>query len=302
MTNNVRASGDGTASGTGRLNGDSDTTCDVSGRDRELSERLHPMVADSGNVVEYLDLLVRSAVEVLGSPGEDVFCGATLLRPRRAATVASSNELAQEVAEVQYGFDDGPCLTAAQEEGDVYLEDAHHLPVSSPYRQAMESFRVRSVLAVPISLSGNSFSALNLYSTKPDAFTSLPRSLARRFAEKASHSLQIAMRLAELADTGAGLRAAMEGRHIIDTAVGVIVPEPLQPGGSIHDPPSSLQLPQHQAAGPRPNHPRQHQRRPSPQRTTNPQLTTDRRPRLGAAPDNRRQSHSSSVTGATRAG
>ncbi|MEG9247864.1 GAF and ANTAR domain-containing protein [Arthrobacter sp. Soc17.1.1.1] len=191
--------------------------------DSGLGARLHHLVADSGDIVEYLDFLTRTAVEVIGSYGGDVFCGITLLRPRRAATVSSSNDLAQRMDEAQYGFDDGPCLTAAREAREVYIEDVDDLPPSSGYRKAMEDFGVRSVLASPILLPGDSASALNLYSTAADAFPPRDRDVARRFAEEASKSMQIAVRIAELTDTGADLRAAMEGRHIIDTAVGVIM-------------------------------------------------------------------------------
>ncbi|MHA7145135.1 GAF and ANTAR domain-containing protein [Arthrobacter sp. TmT3-37] len=203
--------------------GEGASRLDLSSSDSELHARLHYLVADSSDIVEYLDFLTCTAVEVIGSYGGEMFCGITLLRPRRAATVSSSNDLAQRMDESQYGFDDGPCLAAAREEREVYIEDVDALPSSSGYRKAMEDFGVRSVLASPILLPGESAGALNLYSTTTDAFAPRDRNLARRFAEEASKSMRIAVRIAELTDTGADLRAAMERRHIIDTAIGVIM-------------------------------------------------------------------------------
>lgn len=81
--------------------------------------------------MEHLEILVSTAVDVLETPGEDVFCGVTLLLPRRAATVSSSNDVAQKMDEVQCRSDDGPRLTAAHEEREVYLDEARrlHTPV-----------------------------------------------------------------------------------------------------------------------------------------------------------------------------
>jgi len=189
----------------------------------ELKHRLHEAVAQSEDVLAYLDLLTRTAVETLGSPSREVFCGVTLLRPRKAGTVSSSSEHALRMDEVQYTFDDGPCLTAARKEHEVYLSDVQGLPLGSEYRLAMEEFGIRSVLATPISLPADSYSALNLYSSESDAFDPHARRLARRFADEAAKSMRIAVHIANLADTGTDLRAAMDSRHLIDTAVGVIM-------------------------------------------------------------------------------
>lgn len=189
----------------------------------DLRHRLHEAAAQGEDVLTYLDLLTRTAVETLGSPFREVFCGVTLLRPRKAGTVSSSSEHALRMDEVQYSFDEGPCLTAARQEHEVYLTDVQDLPRGSEYRQAMEEFGIRSVLATPIRLPADSYSALNLYSTESDAFDTYARRLARRFAEEAAKSMRIAVHIANLSDTGTDLRAAMDSRHLIDTAVGVLM-------------------------------------------------------------------------------
>lgn len=187
------------------------------------AEKLHQAVADSMDVVEFLNQLTTIAVEALSAPGREVFCGVTLLRPKKVGTVASSSAQAQHLDEVQYRFDDGPCLTAAQQEHEVYIPDVRTLPSGSRYRQAMEAQGVRSVLAVPIILPEDTYSALNLYSNRQDVFDLRARKYAHRFAAEAATSLGVASHLAALVDTGIDLRAAMEKRTIIDTAVGIIM-------------------------------------------------------------------------------
>lgn len=187
------------------------------------AEKLHQAVADSVDVVEFLNDLATITVEVLSAPGREVFCGVTLLRPKKVGTVASSSEQAQYLDEVQYRFEDGPCLTAAWQEHEVYIPDVRELQPDSRYRQAMEEQGVLSVLAVPIILPEDTYSALNLYSDRQDAFDVLARRYAHRFAREAANSLRVATRLATLVDTGINLRAAMESRAAIDTAVGIIM-------------------------------------------------------------------------------
>jgi transcriptional regulator with GAF, ATPase, and Fis domain len=189
----------------------------------EVAEQLHRAVAESTDVIDFLNQLTIVAVEVLSEPHRDVFCGITLLRPRRAATVASSSDRAQQMDEVQYQFDDGPCLTAARQEREIYVPDVEDLPADSKYRQAMEAQSIRTVLAVPIILPADTYSALNLYSGRQDAFHTDARRYAHRFAAEAAKALGIASHIESLVDTGTDLRAAMENRTAIDTAIGIIM-------------------------------------------------------------------------------
>lgn len=73
---------------------------------------LQDVVLDSTDVQQCLDGLVSVASTAFTGTHGDVFCGVTLLRPQSMATVASSSEEARKMDELQYGFDDGPCLRA----------------------------------------------------------------------------------------------------------------------------------------------------------------------------------------------
>ncbi|MHA7145145.1 GAF and ANTAR domain-containing protein [Arthrobacter sp. TmT3-37] len=191
--------------------------------DDALRHRLHASVAASTDLLAYLDSLTSTAVDVLSSHEQEVFCGVTLIQANKATTVASSSDRARRMDEVQYAFGDGPCLTAAQEEREIYVSDIEDLPQSSKYRAAMEDHGVHSVLATPILLPATSYSALNLYSTEPQAFSDAARGLARTFATHASTPLKLALTVADLAETGTDLQSAMESRRTIDTAVGVLM-------------------------------------------------------------------------------
>lgn len=184
---------------------------------------LQDMVLDSDGVQEFLDGLVTVASTAFTGTYGEVFCGVTLLRPRSMTTVASSSERAKVMDEVQYGFDDGPCLRAAREGYTVHIPDFLTESRFPEYREAIASHGVRSALGIPIRLDAGASAGLDFYSTMPHAFTETSIAVAEGFARDASKSLRLAVRIATLNDTTEHLRTAMESRTTIDLAVGAIM-------------------------------------------------------------------------------
>lgn len=81
------------------------------------------MLLDTQDVQDFLDELARFSAESISGPRGRIYCGVTLLRHRSAATVASSNDHAQAVDEIQYQFGDGPCLRSCREGVLVHVRD-----------------------------------------------------------------------------------------------------------------------------------------------------------------------------------
>ncbi|WP_167399050.1 GAF and ANTAR domain-containing protein [Arthrobacter pityocampae] len=188
-----------------------------------LPGRLQDLVLDSSDINEFLDALARLAADTLSAPGGNVMCGVTLLRGRSKATVASSSEQATLMDEVQYAFDDGPCIRAARD-GQVYsVDDFLQEQRFGEYTAAIAGHGIRSAIGVPIPLDGLAAAGLNLYSTQPHAFDDDAVAAAVELATEASKSLRMAVRIAHLTDTGEHLRAAMNSRTTIDVAAGIIM-------------------------------------------------------------------------------
>lgn len=183
---------------------------------------LQDMVLDSRDVEEFLTKLVTVAGRSL-SADDEVLCGVTLLRARTKTTVASNGPEAQKLDEVQYAYDDGPCLRAAREGSVQYVCDFVVEERFPEYSRAIAGQGIRSALGVPIPLEGETKAALNFYSPLVDAFTEDSIAHARAFAEEVSASLRLAVRIAELTESSADMRAAMQSRTTIDLAVGVIM-------------------------------------------------------------------------------
>lgn len=184
---------------------------------------LHDLVLDSDDVEQFLTKLVTMAGRTLSAEEDEVLCGVTLLRDRSKATVASNGPEAQKMDEIQYAFNDGPCLRAARGGQVDYVSDFDSETRFPGYAEAISQHGIKSALGVPIPLEGNATAALNFYSPLTDAFSEEAIAAAQRFAEEVSASLRLAIRIAELTDSTAHMRAAMESRTTIDLAVGVIM-------------------------------------------------------------------------------
>jgi GAF domain-containing protein len=188
-----------------------------------VTAMLQDMVLDSADVQEFLDGLVRVAAEAFTGAYGEVLCGVTLLRPRSMITVASSSAEAQRMDEIQYGFDDGPCLRAAREGYTVHIPDFRTETRFPEYREAIASHGIRSALGIPIRLDSGASAGLDFYSTRPNTFDEKGISVAEGFARDASRSLRLAVRIAQLGDEVRDRQTAMEARTAIDMAVGVIM-------------------------------------------------------------------------------
>ncbi|AUZ88809.1 response regulator receiver protein [Arthrobacter agilis] len=189
----------------------------------ETSVVLQNLVLDSPDVEEFLTHLARFAAERLSGHDSTVRCGVTLLRPRKQGTAASSDQVARRLDELQNASGNGPCLEATRTETRVYVRDVADDDRWPEYFTLAHAHGVRSILAVPVLLSGEAAAALNLYADTPDAFGPERISLAQQFADEASQGLRLAVRIAHLTDTGQNLTVAMTLRTTIDLAAGIIM-------------------------------------------------------------------------------
>lgn len=187
----------------------------------DLSPDLYDVILDGSDIRGFLDELV--ARTATGLTNHSMWCGITLLRPKRAATVAMSDPGILPIDEAQYKAAQGPCLTAAKTGETIYVPDVraeHRWPV---FTRAIAAMPVRSIVAVPFPIRGDSSAALNLYSVAVNAFSDSDIQGARFHASSTSKALQLALRIAELNDARDDLASALAGRTSIDLAIGIIM-------------------------------------------------------------------------------
>ncbi|MBU8866586.1 ANTAR domain-containing protein [Paenarthrobacter aromaticivorans] len=180
------------------------------------------LVLGSEDVEAFLGDLASFSAESLSHRNTAVYCGITVLRRKKSATAASSDDRARVMDELQNAFE-GPCLTAMDKLTSVLVPDLlreHRWP---EYVQAASHQGLRSILSVPLLVEGDTRAALNLYSERTHAFSEDDVERAEVFASHAAKSLRLALKIAQLSDARNDLAAAMQSRTVIDLAVGAIM-------------------------------------------------------------------------------
>ena len=188
------------------------------------TDQIQNLILDSADFENFLNELARFSAHQMAGDGDDALCGITLLRDRKAATIGWSSPSAREVDEIQYSLSQGPCLSAAKEEREVYVPDLFQEDRWGPdYAAAVASHGLRSVLSLPFNLQGEAKAALNLYSDVPRKFDGKAAARARDFTREISQALRLAVRFSLHADSASNLRATLESRTTIDIAVGIVM-------------------------------------------------------------------------------
>ncbi|WP_120521662.1 GAF and ANTAR domain-containing protein [Arthrobacter celericrescens] len=185
---------------------------------------IQDLLLDTPDVEAFLTELARHSAAALGSPEARVFCGVTMLRHHSATTVASSDERALLLDELQYQFEEGPCLTASRTGVLIHIPDLEKDETWPDYTEVAAKNGIRSVLAVPFQLPDDTAKAgLNLYSETVNGFDEAAIQRATDYVQQASKGLRLAVLIAQHSQTAANLRAAMTSRTVIDVATGIII-------------------------------------------------------------------------------
>jgi len=188
-----------------------------------LDGYLQDLVLESSDVKAFLAELAGFAAASFAPTDPDMLCGVTVIRRKRAATVAGSDETAYLLDELQNTFGEGPCLTAMREMRTVLVPDLRREHRWPEYIRAISGQGIGSVLGVPLLVEGETRASLNLYASRTHAFTGANIERAESFAAHASKSLRLALKIANLSEARDNMIAAMQSRTTIDLAAGAIM-------------------------------------------------------------------------------
>jgi GAF domain-containing protein len=158
----------------------------------------------------------RTVLEVDGA-------GLTLVHeddpPRWVAATDAAMELLEQI---QHDFGEGPYLQAYAQDRAVVVEDLRAAPAWARLDAVVGQLHVRAVLSVPIRLAGQPVGTLDVYSTRPRAWTTHELEGVGEFAavagELAHSSVELARRELEVAQ----LQQALTSRIWIEQAKGVL--------------------------------------------------------------------------------
>lgn len=185
----------------------------------ETSDTLdQAMVRSSGLDTLLRDLTDRAVQEVPGAAA----CSITVRRGGRLLTLAGSDGLPSGLDQRQYENGSGPCVEAAETGVEQYAPDLAEESRWPAYtRYALET-GVRSVLAVPLAVEGETGAALNYYGERPGVLGT-GRDKARTFAARAGDAIDVALRIEHRRQSAADVRTALLSRSVIDQAIGILM-------------------------------------------------------------------------------
>jgi GAF domain-containing protein len=167
----------------------------------------------TSNPTETRDAIVRQAVVAV--PGVEFASISVTHTHGLNETVSATSELAVTCDALQTEAGEGPCLDAGRQRATFMTGDIAADPRWPVYGPAAAKAGVMSQLATEIFTSGRSMMALNLYSTRPNAFAdSVPT------AELVTSQAVAAIGFADTVDQH---DQAMQTRGTIGQAIGIVM-------------------------------------------------------------------------------
>jgi GAF domain-containing protein len=163
----------------------------------ELFERVARVLLESHDMQATLDGIVRLAVEHLGGCE---FAGISFMEGRVMSSPASSNDVPRMLDMMQAELQEGPCFDAIREHEIFRTGDlaAERVRWPSFAVRAHAETGVSSILAVRLFANDHTMGALNMYSTRADAFDDTDVALATVFATHAAVAMSAANREKQL--------------------------------------------------------------------------------------------------------
>jgi GAF domain-containing protein len=190
------------------------------------------LLVQAPDIDAILDKVVQLAADVVNPAAA---CGLTVRRDGQPFTAASSNDLAAQVDEIQYGTDEGPCLDALRGGIVVQVDDLSQDERWDSYRPHAIAHGVVSSLSLPLSVEGEILAALNLYGAEPGAFAEPHRDHAEAFAAQSAAALTLSLRQVRQAEIQHQLADAMVSGSLIDQAIGILMGQQRCTAGTAFD-------------------------------------------------------------------
>jgi GAF domain-containing protein len=173
---------------------------------------------------ETLETVLRRVVALAcAGIGACDYASVTLMNQQVPETIVCTDRVAEEIDDVQYSNDSGPCLYAFRQREVVSVPSMADGDSWQPVRAAAMSRGVHSSFSLPLAAGDVSVGALNLYARDDHAFNSVPPESALQFAAQAAAAVWNARTYEHARSVVRHLETALETRDVIGVAKGIIM-------------------------------------------------------------------------------
>ena len=187
---------------------------------RESLAGLSRLAADRLPLEDLLTQVATYAVQAI--PGADG-AGLTLLEEDRADTIVATAPFVTEVDDIQYGMEQGPCISAARDGQTVMSDSLGGDPRWPRFGGRVARLGVHSVVSLPLITPDGVVGAMNVYAHDKNVFDDRAAELGQIFAAPAAIAVHNAHVLAQTRRLANKLQSALEVRGVIDRAVGIVM-------------------------------------------------------------------------------
>ena len=142
--------------------------------------------------------------------------GVSLREGRILRTVAATGDLARRLNAIEHELDEGPCVQAVVEHRSYRIDDMSTDTRWPRFAAAAQAHGVRSMLGYRLFSSGRTLGALDLYSSKLNAFNAESEVVGELFAAHAAIALIGSTQQAEW-------KTALNSRDTIGMAKGILL-------------------------------------------------------------------------------
>jgi transcriptional regulator with GAF, ATPase, and Fis domain len=163
---------------------------------------------------ETLDAIVNAAKDAV--PGMNHVGISITHRDGKIETLAGTDQLVWDLDSVQYGLNEGPCVSSVREDPVVVVEHARHDQRWPNYMPRAVEAGLRAQLALRLYTDRDTLGGLNLYSTESETISTDAVQMAELFATHAAIAL-------DRTQYDHQLNEALASRKAIGQAIGLIM-------------------------------------------------------------------------------
>lgn len=150
--------------------------------------------------------------------------GVTLIDANaRKTSAAASDEVVERADALQYEIEQGPCLSAWASGETIVVQDIVRDERWSDWSAAVTPLGVASSISVPLIFGSETFGAVKVYATEPQAFTERSRAVLELLARQAAVLLKHATTAEQAKKLSEDLRRTLHSRDVIGMAKGILM-------------------------------------------------------------------------------